>query len=395
MTRKRKRPAYDFHCDEALDLLHSETSMDMREPSLPPIVTLTPARDSAATKLDPHQKAVTVDSFIRQVMTKGPGPQRKRQLRTVKLQDASISTGDANIQPATKKLVGDGKPTTLAQRLARAAILSHVETKESPADGISSSRRPLNFVSFPKFATPPSPRKKLTVRSAFPGSKSSAVMLRNNRRQRAKAQPASERPGCHPLNLVLSHEAQAADASGAQSHSRTSAVVLDNSRHKRPKRQQITIRPGCPPLKFVPAHEAEAANAAKLPPDRDVRNMAQQTPSKTTAYFLPSWLSSFEICSRTRSRGRKCKIPIGTFDRWPTRRPPKRRPIPDRHGRVPLKFVPAHEAEAAYAAMFPLFPHMKRKLHIPQRQATSGRGDICGGAQLLKAEPILLEKSGN
>ncbi|KAG1895376.1 uncharacterized protein F5891DRAFT_1059124 [Suillus fuscotomentosus] len=231
-------------------------------------------------------------------MTKGPGPQRKRQLRTVKLQDASISTGDANIQSVTKKPVGDGKPTTLAQRLARAAILSHVETKESPADGISSSRRPLNFVSFPKFATPPSPRKKHTARSAFPGSESSAVMLRNNRRQRAKVQPTLEHPGCHPLNLVPSHEAQAAGASGARSHSGTSADVLDSSRHKRPKRQQITNRPGCPPLKFVPAHEAEAANA---------------------------------------------KVP----------RPPKRRPIPDRHGRVPLKFVPAHEAEAAYAAMFP------------------------------------------
>ncbi|KAG1826572.1 hypothetical protein EV424DRAFT_1391003 [Suillus variegatus] len=262
MTRKRKRPAYDFQGDEPLDLLHSETSMDMREPSLPPIVTLPPARDTAATK------AVTVDSFIRQVMTRGAGPQRKRQLRTVKLQDAPISTGDANIQPATKKPVGDGKPTTLAQRMARAAILSHVETKESlhsPADGISSFRRPLNFVSFPKFATPPSPRKKLTVRSAFPGSESSAVMLRNNRRQRAKAQPASERPGCHPLNLVPSHEAQVADAFGARSHSGTSADMLDSSRHKRPKRQQITNRPGCPPLKFVPAHEAEAANAAKLP----------------------------------------------------------------------------------------------------------------------------------
>ncbi|KAG2051392.1 hypothetical protein BDR06DRAFT_586550 [Suillus hirtellus] len=289
MTRKRKRPAYDSQGDEALDLLHSETLMDMREPSLPPIVTLPPARDTAATK------AVTVDSFIRQVMTKGPGPQRKRQLRTVKLQDASISTGDANVQPATKKPVGDGKPTTLAQRLARAAILSHVETKESPADGISSSRRPLNFVSFPKFATPPSPRKKLTVRSAFPGSESSAGMLRNNRRQRAKPQPASERPGCHPLNLVPSHEAQVADASGARSHSGTSANVLDSSRHKRPKRQQITIRPGCPPLKFVPAHEAEAANAAKLP------------------------------------------------------RPPKRRPTSYRPGCPPLKFVSAHEAEAANA----------------------------------------------
>jgi hypothetical protein len=44
---------------------------------------------------------------------------------------------------------------------------------------------------------------------------------------------------------------------------------------------------------------------------------------------------------------------IGAFGRWPNRRSSKPRPTTDRHGYPPLKFVPTHEAEAAYAAFFP------------------------------------------
>jgi hypothetical protein len=157
---------------------------------------------------------------------------------------------------------------TLAQRLARAAILSHVETKKDlHPPGISSSRRPLNFVSFPKFATPPSssPRKKIIKRSAFSRSESPAVMLRNNPRQRAKRQPALERPGYPPLNLVPSHEAKVADASGTRSHSAASAVMLDSSRRKRLKKQPTLERPGYPRLTFIPSHEAEAGHAAMFP----------------------------------------------------------------------------------------------------------------------------------
>ncbi|KAG1840701.1 hypothetical protein DFJ58DRAFT_748636 [Suillus subalutaceus] len=294
MTRKRKRPAYDSQGDEALDLLHSETSIDMREPSLglvPPIVSLPSARDTTATKaqllpskfnkLNPHQEAVTVDNFIRQITARVPGPRRKRQLRTVKLQDTS--TGGANSQPTTRpapakvcisnggcisnKPVEDSKPMTLAQRLARAAMLSHVETKEIlHPPGVSSSRRPLDFVPFPKFATPPSsPRKKLIKRSAFSRSESSAVMLRNNRRQGAKQQPALERPGYPPLPFVPSHEAKATDTSGARSHTESSAVILDSSRRKRLKKQPTSERPGYPRLNFIPSHEAEAGYAAMFP----------------------------------------------------------------------------------------------------------------------------------
>jgi len=224
-----------------------------------------------------------VDNFIRQITAKVPGPQRKRRLRTVQLQDTSISAGGANVQPATRftdakacvsngehistKPVGDKKPMTLAQRLARAVILSHVETKKDlHPPGISSSRRPLNFVSFPKFATPPSsPRKKIIKRSAFSRSESSAVMLRNNSRQRAKRQPALERPGYPPLNLVPSHEAKVADASGTRSHSAASAVMLDSSLRKRLKKQPTLERPGYPRLTFIPSHEAEAGHAAMFP----------------------------------------------------------------------------------------------------------------------------------
>ncbi|KAG1775899.1 hypothetical protein EV702DRAFT_405812 [Suillus placidus] len=280
MTRKRKRPAYNSQGDGApLDLLHSGTSIDMPEPSLgliPPIVTLPPDRDTTATK-----EAVTVDGFIRHIIAGVPGPRRKRQLRTLQLQDTSISaTGGANIQPATrpahaKVYASNGGPIsnkpvgdrTLTQRLARAAILSRVEPKEIlHPPGISSSRRPLNFVSFPKFATPPSsPKKKFIKRSAFSRSESSAVMLRNHRRQRAKRQPTFERPGYPPLTFVPSHEAKAADATGARSHAESSAVRLDNSRRKRLKQQPTSERPGYPPLNFIPSHEAEAAYAAKFP----------------------------------------------------------------------------------------------------------------------------------
>jgi hypothetical protein len=224
-----------------------------------------------------------VDGFIRQMIAGVPGPRRKRKLRTVRLQDTPISTDGADNQPATRpakakanvpnggrisnKPVGDGKPMTLAQRLARAAILSHVETKEPlHPPGISSSRRPLNFVPFPKFATPPSsPRKKIIKLSAFSRSESTAVMLRNHRRQRAKRQPAFERPGYPPLLMVPSHEAEAADASGARSRSESTAVTLDSSRRKRLKKQPTSERPGYPPLKSVSTHEAEAAYAAIFP----------------------------------------------------------------------------------------------------------------------------------
>lgn len=278
MTRKRKRSVCNSPGDEALDFLHSGTSTGMPELSIdlkPPIVTLPPARDTTATKVQllpskfnsfliHHQKAVTVDGFIRRMITGVPGPRRKRKLRTVRL-DAPISTDGANNQPATRpanakaniptrgrisnKPVGDRKPMTLAQRLARAAILSHVETKEPlNPPGTSSSRRPLNFVPFSKFATPPSsPRKKIIKRSALSRSES----LRNHRRQRAKRQPAFERPGYPPLPMVPSHEAKAADASGARSHSESTAVTLDSSRHKR--------------LKEDPTVEAEAAYAAIFP----------------------------------------------------------------------------------------------------------------------------------
>ncbi|KAG2149083.1 uncharacterized protein EDB93DRAFT_360085 [Suillus bovinus] len=335
ITRKRKRPAYDSQGDdlEAPDLLHSKTSIDpdMR-PSfglIPPIVTLPPARDDTATK-----EAVTVDGFIRQVITRVPGSQRKRQLRTVQLQDTSISTGaDANIRPVTNKPAGDRKPMTLAQRLARAAILSHMETKEilhpPAADGISSSRRPLNFVSFPKFATPPSSLgKKLIKESASSRSESSAI-IRNDRREREK-QPASERPGCPPLNLVSSLEANITDASGARSHSESSAVAPNNSRRKRLKPQQISDRHGYPPLKFVPAHEAEAANVAKFP-----RAPKRQPITDRHGYPRLKFVTADEADAASTA-----KLP----------RPPKPRPIPDRHGYPRLKFVTADEAEAASAA---------------------------------------------
>ncbi|KAG1822035.1 uncharacterized protein BJ212DRAFT_938266 [Suillus subaureus] len=228
-----------------------------------------------------HQEAVTVDDFIRQITARVPGPRRKRQLRTVQLQDTSTSTGGENSQPATRpapakvctsnegrnKPGEDRKSMTLAQRLARAAILSHVETKEIlHPPGVSSSRRPLNFVPFPKFATPPSsPRKKIIKRSAFSRSESSAVMLRNNRPQRTKRQPALERPGYPPLPLVPSHEAKVADTSGARSHSEASTLILDNSRRKRLKKQPTSERPGYPRLTFIPSHEAEVAYAAMFP----------------------------------------------------------------------------------------------------------------------------------
>lgn len=282
MTRKRKRSVCNSPGDEALDFLHSGTSTGMPELSIdlkPPIVTLPPARDTTATKVQllpskfnsfliHHQKAVTVDGFIRRMITGVPGPRRKRKLRTVRL-DAPISTDGANNQTATlpastkanvptgghisNKPVGDGKPMSMAQRLARAAILCHVETKEPlNPPGTSSSRRPLNFVPFPKFATfPSSPGKKIIKRSAPPRSESTAVILRNYRHQRTKPQPALERPGCPPLPMVPSHEAKAADASGARSHPESTAVTLDSSRHKR--------------LKEDPTVEAEAAYAAIFP----------------------------------------------------------------------------------------------------------------------------------
>ncbi|KAG1762713.1 hypothetical protein EDD22DRAFT_890373 [Suillus occidentalis] len=334
MTRKRKRSVYNSPGNGALDFLHSGISMGMPELSIdliPPIVTPSPARDTTTTK-----EAVTVDGFIRRMIAGVPGPLRKRKLRTVRLQDTPISADGANNQPATRpanakanasngsrisnKPVGDGKPMTLAQRLARAAILSHVETKENlNPPGTSSSRRPLNFVSFPKFATPPSsPRKKIIKRSALSRSESTAVMLRNHRRQRTKRQPTFERPGYPPLPMVPLHEAKAADASGVRSHSESTAVTLDSSRRKRLKKQPTDEaeaayaaffprsskrrpidRHGYPPLKFVPAHEAEAGHAAMF----------------------------------SRSS--------------------KPRPTTDRHGYPPLKFVPTHEAEAGRAAMFP------------------------------------------
>jgi hypothetical protein len=205
-----------------------------------------------------------VDGFIRRMIAGVPGPRRKRKLRTVRL-DTPISTDGANNQTATRpantkanvptggrisnKPVGDGKPMSLAQRLARAAILSHVETKEPlNPPGPSSSRRPINFVPFQKFATPPSSPKKIIKPSALSRSESTAVILCNYRRQRAKRQPAFERPGYPPLPMVPSHEAKAADASGAQSHSESAAVTLDSSRRKRLKEQSTD--------------EAEAAEAA-------------------------------------------------------------------------------------------------------------------------------------
>jgi hypothetical protein len=65
-------------------------------------------------------------------------------------------------------------------------------------------------------------------------------MLRHHRRQRAKRQPALERPG-YPSALVPSHDAKAADASGARSHSESSAITLDNSRRKKLKQQRALL----------------------------------------------------------------------------------------------------------------------------------------------------------
>ncbi|KAG2035240.1 hypothetical protein BDR03DRAFT_1001181 [Suillus americanus] len=370
MTRKRKRPAYDSQGDEAPDLLHSETSMDMREPSLgliPPIVTLPSVRDTTATKaqllpskfnkFNPHQEAVTVDNFIRQITARVPGPQRKRQLRTVQLQDTSTSTGGANSQPATRpapakvcisngerisnKPVGDRKPMTLAQRLARAVILSHVETKEIlHPPGVSSSRRPLNFVPFPKFATPPSsPRKKLIKRSAFSRSESSAVTLRNNRRQMAKRQPALERPGYPSLPFVPSHEAKLADTSGVRSHSESSAVIPDSSRRKSLKKQPTSDRPGYPRLTFIPSHEAEIEYAAMFPWPNRRRSLKRRPTSERPGYPPLNFIPSHEA-----EAGYAAMFP---------RRSLKQRPTSERPGYPPLNFIPSHEAEAGYAAMFP------------------------------------------
>jgi hypothetical protein len=162
-------------------LLHSGTSIDMPEPSIgliPPIVSLPPARDTTVTKvqlyhqdstqLNPPSGGYDVES-LRGCLDRGAnggyGPYNCKIHSSLR--------GGANIQPATRptrtkacipdggricnKPAGDGKPMILAQRLARATILSHVRTKETlHPPGISSSRRPFNFVSFPKFATPPS-----------------------------------------------------------------------------------------------------------------------------------------------------------------------------------------------------------------------------------------------
>ncbi|KAG1743427.1 hypothetical protein EDB19DRAFT_1698398 [Suillus lakei] len=374
MTRKRKRPAYDSQGDGARDLLHSETSIDMREPSLgliPPIVTLPPARDTTATK-----EAVTVDKFIRRIIAGVPGPRRKRKLRTVQLQDTSISEssmGGANIQPATrptlakvyacnggrisKNPVENRKPMTLTQRLARAAILSHVETKEIlHPPGISCSRRPLNFVPFQKFATPPSsPRKKLIKRSAFSRSESFAVTLRSNRRQRLKRQPACERPGYPPLTFIPSHEAKAAYASRAQSHSESSVVILRDDRRQKPKRQRTFERPGYPPLTFIPSHEAKTAYASRaqshsessavmLRDDRRQKSKRQPTserPGYPQLTFIPSHEAKAAYASRAQSHSESSAVML--------RQKPKRQHTSERPGYPQLTFIPSHEAEAAYS----------------------------------------------
>ncbi|KAG1729654.1 uncharacterized protein EDB91DRAFT_1349804, partial [Suillus paluster] len=224
MTRKRKRPAYNSQGEGALDLLHSKSSINMCEPFpslIPPIATLTPARNTTAA-----QNAVTVERFIRQVMTKVPEPPRKRKLLTVKLQDTSISSPDgAYIQqqatpPArnggltrnglrfSKMPVRDRKPMTLTQRLTRAAILSHVETDNIlQSDAISSSRPPLDFVPFRRFETPPSsPRKDRVKRSAYSRDN------RHRRRKRIPGQPDLERSGCLPLTFIPLREAEDAYA---------------------------------------------------------------------------------------------------------------------------------------------------------------------------------------
>ena len=252
--RKRKRPTY-FSCIEgALDLPPSGSSVAMREPTLiPTIITLTPARTAHVAQVELslmifetqklHQDSVTVDEFIRQV-TAVPEPRRKRKLLTKKLQSTHVSSpGSAPtvMQPAAPSthtklysrnqghkspITGrDRKPMALKQRLARAAILSHVETNEilhSPA--ISSSRPPLNFVPFQKFATPPPSRKRA---APFRGGSSSKL------RSRLESSTGLRRPDRYQrLNPI--------------------------------PRRPGSCRSSCPPLTFIPLHEAEDAYAAKF-----------------------------------------------------------------------------------------------------------------------------------
>ena len=114
---------------------------------------------------------------------------------------------------------------SLTQRLARAAILSHVETDEilhSPA--VSSSRPPLNFVAFQKFATPPSSRTRPVERSTSSRVRSSEAKShsepsaaipcekRCKSRYRISKQPGSERPSCLPLTFIPLREAEDAYA---------------------------------------------------------------------------------------------------------------------------------------------------------------------------------------
>ncbi|KAG2131349.1 hypothetical protein DEU56DRAFT_902511 [Suillus clintonianus] len=379
ITRKRKRPAYDSQDEEALDSLHFKSSMDIREPSLglvPPIVNLAPTRNTTAAKLNRNQEAVSVDKFIRQVITEVPGPQRKRKLRTVQLDTSISSTGGANIQPVTpparakvyasnggrisKKPVGARKPMTLTQRLARAAMLSHVETNEILDSLAISSRRPLDFVPFQKFATPPcSPKKTLVNQSTSSGvgsssgarrpSEVSAAMIRGNRCQ-AKKKHTSERPDCPPLNFVPEHEARAA----------YTAMFPHNRRKQKPKpKKPTTERPDCPPLTFVPEHEAKAAYAIMFPPNRrrqkpKPKKPTSERPDCPPLTFVPEHEAKAAYAAMFPPNRRKQK--------------PKSNPNPttERPDCPPLTFVPEHEAKAASAVMFPRRQKQKTK-HTTER----------------------------
>ncbi|OAX35658.1 hypothetical protein K503DRAFT_868094 [Rhizopogon vinicolor AM-OR11-026] len=238
--RKRKRPACSqnfLDIERALDLSPSGSSAVICEPSLvPPIVTLTPARTTSVV-----QDSVTVDEFVRQLAAKVPEPHRKRKLLARKLQKTRISSpGSIVMRPAvphahaknysrnqgrlSKTPIKEKKPMTLTQRLTRAAILSHVETDEilhSPAT--SSSRPPLNFVPFQKFATPPSRKRSAASRGE--------------------------------------------SSSGERSHLQPSAARCHRNPYQRPNpihRKSGSDRSGCLPLTFIPLHEAEDAYAAKF-----------------------------------------------------------------------------------------------------------------------------------
>jgi hypothetical protein len=256
--RKRKRPTCSqigSLQDEALDWPPSGCSAVIEPSLVPPIVTLTPTRTTPAAQVrllieglptffqqNPCQDSVTVDGFIRQVTAEVPGPDRKRNILTWNLRSTHdiLSLGSAFItmRPATgaarKKIysrnerrvtktpIKERKPMTLTQRLTRAAILSHVKTDDilhSPA--VTSSRPPLDFVSFQKFATPPSSRRRTAlprgdssseVRSHFLSS--AAPRRRNGYKGLTPIlqQPGFERSGCLPLAFIPLREAEDAYA---------------------------------------------------------------------------------------------------------------------------------------------------------------------------------------